>query len=154
MHQRIADHFGHKQWSLAVALGYAIYESSYQRAAAEYDKILELGHFVVIDVVSELPLTFPFQMNIDNFFTGMSLLQENLEKQKQSELTGLKRVPIKHQELAKSKKVAFDYCSSHDGTICICSWRDYSVVTMALYVHSVFPLQNVSGCWTKEKREF
>eukprot|EP00745_Piridium_sociabile_P034386 TRINITY_DN59073_c0_g1_i2.p1 TRINITY_DN59073_c0_g1~~TRINITY_DN59073_c0_g1_i2.p1 ORF type:complete len:383 (+),score=75.54 TRINITY_DN59073_c0_g1_i2:2-1150(+) len=146
--------FGYKQWVLATPLGYAIYLSPYQGAAAGYDKTLGLGHSVVIDLVSQLPPALPFSVFFDNFFTGMALLQDLTERKLGA--TGTVRTnridhcPLK--QLPKSVRGDFDHRTSADGSITVCSWKDNSVVTMASNVHGVFPLSKASRWSAKETR--
>ena len=146
--------FGYKQWVLATPLGYAIYLSPYQGAAAGYDKTLGLGHSVVVDLVSQLPPSLPFHVFIDNFFTGMSLLQDLTERGLGATGTvrtnRIDKCPLK--QISKEERGAFDYRSSADGSITVCCWMDNSVVTMASNVHGVFPLQKVQRWSAKETK--
>ena len=146
--------FGYKQWVLATPLGYAIHLSPYQGAAAGYDKTLGLGHSVVLDLVSNLPPSLPFNVFFDNFFTGMPLLEDlhakGLGATGTVRTNRIDKCPIKHQELAKAERGQYDYRCSRDGNIVVCSWMDNSVATMASTNHGVFPLQRVRRWSSKE----
>lgn len=73
--------YGYKVWCLNTKFGYLFQFEAYQGAGTvEYIDDLCMGGSVVMDLISELPQNFPYELYFDNFFTNFALIDHLSKK--------------------------------------------------------------------------
>ena len=69
--------FGYKLWTLATSTGYVIQFEPYASRKQDSQDKTEIGisGSVVLDLLSEMPVSLPYHVAFDNYFTSLKLLE-------------------------------------------------------------------------------
>lgn len=154
--------FGMKFWCGATSDGYIQWMEPYQGAntcAAKYSDN-GMGYGVIMSYVDVLPHTetLKYRIFFDNLFTSISLLSDL--KNRNIEATGTIRAnridksckitPV--NEVGKSARGTYDYCTDKKTGVCIARWNDNNVVSIATNFDSVTPVKHVNRYSREQKK--
>ena len=115
-----------------------------------------LGTSVVLDLLSELPSSFPHHVSFDNFFTSVKLLENlgnlrngatEMVRQNRTEDCPLRKSLI---TLDKAERGATDYMLDKTSGVIVVGWKDNKVVTLASNCVGVEPKGSTSR-WSRSE---
>lgn len=147
--------FGYKIWCLNAENGYLvdfdIYQGKGPNSNAEYDLKYGKAAAPLVQMLDRLPEpNMPYQIYIDNLFTGFNLLK--MMRERGYGITGTIRqnrlpkdcpLPLKKELMKKDRGFMTSKISKDDG-IFLVKWKDNAVVSMASTSYGIEPISNVS----------
>jgi DNA excision repair protein ERCC-6 len=142
--------FGYKVFSDCLPDGYCVQMNLYagKSGNANNNSQLGLGAGVVLGFCDTLLHARPsaYHLIFDNFFTGLPLLAEL--RRRGCDGTGtIRRHRTEHcpvADVSKGERGEFATCKAADGSICVTSWLDNGLVSMASTSLEAHPLQSAS----------
>lgn len=151
--------FGYKLWSLATASGYVIHFEPYAGAKTNSQdrSNFGLGGSVVIDLISELSPSLPYNLTFDNFFTSIKLLEYLAERGIGATGTirqnRLENCPLRNNKaLEKAPRGSSEFCLDAGANVIVVAWRDNKVVHLASNVIGVEPFCSASR-WCRAQNQ-
>ncbi len=157
--------FGYKVWCLNADNGYLIQFEIYQGAGTTKNETYDIKFgkaaaplVTMLDSLPEAVKNFPYQIYIDNLFTGLKLL--TYLRQRGYGATGTMRVnripsdcPLTDKKMfQKFNRGHIESTISKDNGIILVRWNDNAVVTMASTSYGVNPLASVKRYSKAEKK--
>lgn len=157
--------FGYKVWCLNADNGYLIQFDIYQGSGTTTNEIYELKFgkaatplVTMLDDLPENVKNLPYQIYIDNLFTGLPLL--TYLKQRGYGATGTMRVNRVPSDCPMTDKKKFkkferghiESTIAKDSGVMLVRWNDNAVVTMASTSYGVNPLASVKRYSKSEKK--
>ena len=142
--------FGYKLWSACTPEGYLVQFVPYQGASGpklQHQQELGLGAAVVLDLVNKLPADTKYDVYVDNFFTGLPLLEKLTEMGHGGTGTirenRTEKCPLSGAKAMK-KTTRGNMQMRTSSNLVIVQWHDNIIVTMASDKFDLEPVTQVN----------
>ena len=151
--------FGYKLWTLSTNLGYVIQFEPYAGAKQDSQEKTEfgLGGAVVLDLLSEMPVSLPYHVAFDNYFTSLKLLEylstKGIAATGTIRANRLEKCPLRNtQSLEKSDRGTSSAMLDASANVIVVAWRDNKVVCLASNSAGNAPVSSVSR-WSRQQKQ-
>jgi len=151
--------FGYKLWTLATNLGYVIQFEPYagRRQDSEQKAEFGLGGSVVLDLLSEMPASLPYNVAFDNYFTSLKLLEylstKGIAATGTVRANRLEKCPLRtSRTLEKADRGTSSAMLDASTNVIVVAWRDNKVVCLASNSAGIAPVNSVSR-WSRQQNQ-
>jgi len=151
--------FRSKLWTLATSIGYVIQFEPYAGRKQDSQDKTEIGlsSSVVLDLLSEMPVSLPYHVAFDNYFTSLKLLEylstKGIAATRTVRANRLEKCPLRtNRTLEKADRGTSSAMLDASTNVIVVAWQDNKVICLASNSVGIAPVSSVSR-WSRQQNQ-